>query len=311
MSYLSKLEFLDKAFLDAPVGNLQLSESEVLDINMTIREACQKMTDLNLGSLGVVENGEIYGTFSAILFLKRVISKGVDIDLPLGEIVKKSPVYVRTNSALKECLKQIGLKHSKIFPIVDENKRPVHNLLIWDILIHLSEVMKNSLKNIGEISKENFWDVLPEEDQKEILLLENQFDNSVLVAPLRRVVGSSAVCIENDISVYEGIKKMAERNSNCIVFTKYGTNIEGVFTERSVFFNFFSKTSSELKKLSLYDYLSPSPLLLLGDHLVGHALKKFATRQTRQIIMIDHDRYPVQVIDPVDVIRFMNYAFLS
>ena len=312
MSQVAKLKPVQKKELFGDISVLELHDGVTLDINMNVKQACEFMIENGFLSLGVVdENKVLYGFFSVRFFMQEILYKQVSIETPLKEIIFKNPLDVYLTDPLIKVLHQCNFRPEAVFPVIDEKGKVVHNFWMRDIITRLCEVFKDSLEGLGAVNKNNFFKLVPEDDYKNIEDLEDELKILHLVSPLKRVVGTRPVVSELNLSVGEVIESLVREGANMFIQCKYGIDMIGAITDRILFQHFYERNFKELYQIPVSDYLIPPPEILLEEHLVGHGLTAFGNNNSRRVLVVDRDLVPLKVLEPVDLIRYLNSGHLG
>jgi CBS domain-containing protein len=95
----------------------------VIDPDMNVRNAAQKMTERNIGAVAVVSAGHLAGIFSERDLMARVVAKGLDPDDTAVSLVMSTELVVASStddvdSALLK-MHSISARH---LPVVDDGK---------------------------------------------------------------------------------------------------------------------------------------------------------------------------------------------
>lgn len=88
----------------------------------TIQEACRVMVEFDIGSLVVVDNGNVVGFFTKSDIIRRVIVPGLAYNTPVAEIMSKELITVNMNTPLKKVLEIMAAKRIKHMLIEEEGK---------------------------------------------------------------------------------------------------------------------------------------------------------------------------------------------
>ncbi|HII67299.1 MAG TPA: CBS domain-containing protein, partial [Thermococcaceae archaeon] len=88
----------------------------------TIQEACRVMVEFDIGSLVVVDNGNVVGFFTKSDIIRRVIVPGLAYNTPVAEIMSKELITVNANVPLKKVLEIMAAKRIKHMLIEEEGK---------------------------------------------------------------------------------------------------------------------------------------------------------------------------------------------
>jgi CBS domain-containing protein len=136
------------------VSDVMTRNLEVLRPTQTLRDAAQKMADLNVGVLPVCDGTELIGVVTDRDMVIRGIAKGVAPNRhAIVEIMTPNPEYCFEDESVDEATeKMAALRIRRIF-VLDRNRILVGVLSLGDVALD-SDVepreMADTLKNISE-----------------------------------------------------------------------------------------------------------------------------------------------------------------
>ena len=99
----------------------------------TVKRASEIMMEFDIGSLVVVENGEVVGFFTKTDIIRRVVIPGLPNTTPVADIMTRELVTADLNTPLGEVLDLMakkGIKHM----LISEGKRIVGIFSLSDLL---------------------------------------------------------------------------------------------------------------------------------------------------------------------------------
>jgi len=99
----------------------------------TIQEACRVMVEFDIGSLVVVDNGNVVGFFTKSDIIRRVIVPGLAYNTPVAEIMSKELITVNMNTPLKKVLEIMAAKRIKHM-LIEEGGKVVGIFTLSDLL---------------------------------------------------------------------------------------------------------------------------------------------------------------------------------
>ena len=98
-------------------------EVTTVDPQSTVYDAIKTMSDNNIGSLAVVENGVLVGIFTERHYARRVFLKGrASPNTKIGDVMSKNPICVLHQQTAQECMAIMTDKAIRHLPVVDDNK---------------------------------------------------------------------------------------------------------------------------------------------------------------------------------------------
>ncbi len=132
---------------------LQVKGNDVWSVppNTTTFDAVKLMADMNIGSLLVIENGDIVGIFSERDYARKVaLLNRSSKTTPVGEIMSSPVVSVRPDQNLQKCMALMTDKRIRHLPVIDEEGELMGIISIGDVVkavISEQEVIINHLQD--------------------------------------------------------------------------------------------------------------------------------------------------------------------
>jgi CBS domain-containing protein len=112
----------------------------------TVLAAIEKMVEVGVGAVAVVEGGKLVGIFTERDVIQRVAVKKLPMDETAISEVMSSPVETaRPDTNPSEVLSIMDSKHIRHLPIVDEDNRIQGMLSIRHLLHHMVEDLSQEL----------------------------------------------------------------------------------------------------------------------------------------------------------------------
>lgn len=100
----------------------------------TVREAARRMAADKIGSLLIVDNGQLTGIFTERDILNRVVAPGLDPEkTKLAEVMTRNPQTIRADRPVGHALHMMYEGCFRHMPVVDDGK-PVGMISIRDAL---------------------------------------------------------------------------------------------------------------------------------------------------------------------------------
>jgi len=100
-------------------GNLTLSIAP----SVSVQEALEKMTDNNVGSLLVIQDGKFVGLFTERDFVRHVALKGKSsVDGLVGDMMAREVLYVSPDTSIEQCMALMTEKRTRHLPVLEKNE---------------------------------------------------------------------------------------------------------------------------------------------------------------------------------------------
>ena len=89
----------------------------------TVFDAIKRMSDKDVGSLVVLEDGKIVGLLTERLYAREVVLKGrASPQTRVGDIMERNVVCVRPDQTIEECMAIMSNKRVRHLPVIDGGK---------------------------------------------------------------------------------------------------------------------------------------------------------------------------------------------
>ena len=125
------------ARVDDVASILEAKGSEVLRIegSATVLDAVKRMVEANVGSLLVVEDGELKGIVTERDYLRRVTLEGRnEKETPVREIMTAPLVYVTPDTSIEECMAVMTERRIRHLPVLTETREVAGIVSIGDVV---------------------------------------------------------------------------------------------------------------------------------------------------------------------------------
>lgn len=118
----------------------------------TVAEAVCEMTDRNVGSVAVLENGRLVGMLTERDVIARVVAAGRQPDLTfVSDVMTRHPVVVSPRATLEEVMNLFTEKRCRQIPVVEEEGDQLVGLIsIGDATRWLVETHRNELQHLRQ-----------------------------------------------------------------------------------------------------------------------------------------------------------------
>jgi CBS domain-containing protein len=132
--------------------DLMSRDVKVIDPDMTIAEAAQRMRDGDFGMLPVGEDDRMIGTISDRDIAIRAIAEGKDADTKVREVMTEGIAWAYEDDSVEKAALIMSERQVRRLPVVNRNKRLVGIVALGDFAVEGSEI-KPAAKALSEISR--------------------------------------------------------------------------------------------------------------------------------------------------------------
>lgn len=89
---------------------------------LTLKEACEVMSKLHIGSLVVIEDNKISGIITSTDVLKAIAGGKDPNRTTIGEVMSKNVITIEPDTSLEKAVEIMIEKRIKKLPVLDNNK---------------------------------------------------------------------------------------------------------------------------------------------------------------------------------------------
>ena len=132
--------------------DLMSRDVKVIDPDMTIAEAAQRMRDGDFGMLPVGEDDRMIGTISDRDIAIRATAEGKDADTKVREVMTEGIAWAYEDDSVEKAALIMSERQVRRLPVVNRNKRLVGIVALGDFAVEGSEI-KPAAKALSEISR--------------------------------------------------------------------------------------------------------------------------------------------------------------
>ncbi len=116
------------------VTEIMTADVEMCTVETPILEVAAKMRKVNVGSIPVTENGELYGIVTDRDIVTRAVADQLSLDTPVSKILSKQVIMGNPDMDIEEAAELMSTKQIRRLPIV-ENNRIVGIVSLGDIAV--------------------------------------------------------------------------------------------------------------------------------------------------------------------------------
>ncbi len=116
--------------------------------DQSVAEVARAMTDLNVGAILVLENGELRGIFSERDLMTRVVAEGLDpAEIAVQNVMTPDPVTVQDLATVQQALDIMRRNNCRHLPIL-HGRRVVGLVSIRDLVSHVPEERARDVRHV-------------------------------------------------------------------------------------------------------------------------------------------------------------------
>ncbi len=134
------------------IKDLMSRDVKVINPDMTIRDAAQKMRDGDFGMMPVGEDDRMIGTISDRDIVIRAIAEGMDGDTKVRDVMSDGIAWTYEDDSVEKAVKTMSERQVRRLPVVDRDKRLVGIVALGDFAVERSEIQP-AARALSEISK--------------------------------------------------------------------------------------------------------------------------------------------------------------
>ncbi len=270
------MEELSVTEFDRDIGELELPPLKIFSPDSNVFEVITYFKENRGGLIGVGSDGKLSGIITE-WDVVHFFSPDIDPeDVKVSEIAIENPVTLYSENTLYEVMNVMGKRNFPSFPVCNEDGAAKY-IFNTDVLFnYLTSYFKNFLLELG--TKES-WD-----PNKAVQAFTEGFsysttmkDDSSLhqnyfLTPFERIPSSKLVKADRTISIGKAWDLMRDSETENLVITSYGTNLEGILTVRDLIQKVLvEKGNTDLNK-PVTDFMTPEPHSLMYKHPIGYGM---------------------------------------
>lgn len=116
------------------IQEIMTSKMETVRPDTTLQEAARKMCDLNIGSLGIAEGGELVGMVTDRDICCRAVAEGRSpMTTKVSEIMTADVAYCFEDEDITDAAQQMERKHIRRLAVLNRRKQMVGFLSVDDL----------------------------------------------------------------------------------------------------------------------------------------------------------------------------------
>jgi len=170
----------------ARITHIMSRELTTITADASIHQAALLMSEKRLSSLVVIDQEKLCGILTDRDLRNRVLAKGLNGDLLVGQVMTKDPTTIERNALIFEAMLKMSENNIHHLPVV-HGKRPIAIITSTDLIRSQSS---QPLLLIGQIERQNSSEALIQVSQKIPDLLQNLISSDAKAIEIGRILTS-------------------------------------------------------------------------------------------------------------------------
>ena len=232
------------------------------------------------------------------------------LSLKASDIMTSGPSTVTLKDSIKSAMKLMSLRKFRHVPVRDEEGKYHFTLDLKSLFLFILPIFKDYVHDGFVIDS---WDYITVDDYESILPNDFSYDEFsshmelFFKAHLKRLIYHRPLVLDASSCVGDAIELLGHRGRGALLITQYETQMLGILTERDLMRKFFihPELIAKARELSLVDFMTKEPHMLLSKHTLGNALSNINRYHYRNIIVVDEDKMPLSIIELMDIFKFI------
>lgn len=130
------------------VSEVMTRHVEIISPRQSIREAAQRMCDMDVGALPIGENDRLVGMVTDRDIAVRAVALGKGVDTPVREVMTTNVCYCFEDDKVADVADSMANQQVRRLPVLNREKRLVGILTLGDLAV--SEDGSPQLQKVGE-----------------------------------------------------------------------------------------------------------------------------------------------------------------
>ncbi len=294
----------------------------------TLSEILKFFEKDNCDSLVIVEKDRPVGIITEQDLLRKIPlpfragegkswDEAVDpFSLSAADIMTSNPNTVGTHESVKSAMLLMSLRKFRHVPVIDESGHYQFTLDLKTLFNFILPIFKDYVNDELVVDE---WDFITVDEYDSILPNDFSFDEFsshmelFFKAHMKRLIYHRPLVLDVSSHVGDAIELLGHRGRSALLVTQYETQMLGILTERDLMRKFFihPELISKARELSLVDFMTENPHMLLSKHSLGNALSNINRYHYRNIILVDEDKMPLSIIELMDIFKFILFHLVK
>ncbi len=221
---------------------------------------------------------------------------------PVSQVMDTRFPNISSEATLGECIKAMNFGDTQVLPVCNEEGKIQSIVNAYDLLLLLKEKIFGKDSTCEELFDQNVI------DKKKRWQLANEF---ILYAPLKNVIFEECLRVDYKTNLEHGLQLMWENPRNHLLLVEYNTQLRGVFTLKDFWDKILGQNNPTVYLLGCDHCMTPWTKLFLAKGNVAHAIVYMATHRSQNVIAVDEDNFPLALVGPLDILKFVNGPSVS
>jgi len=297
------MDLISEEHFKINLSKLRLPELITINADKSFHDVITLMREKDIGSVIIGNQSNIEGIFTERDIITKLDLILEDRNRPIKDIMTPDPISLTCETELVEAMTLMSSKEFRHVPIKAEDGT-LYMLSIQDIVKYIVALCGSKLVNVKPITD---WDrSCINLDETNILHVTHEMGKCLstqfLDVPLRRIYTSRVSIVDDELSIIEGLRILAEKNHSVALLMQYQTELVGIVTERDILLKAFSKDLD--LNMPIKSICTLKPHTLSRDHTFANAIKNMFSHNYRNVPIVNQEGFPIGNISLLELLIF-------
>lgn len=294
---MDKLDFYSQKLAGLAAAKLELAAADT-----TLEQAIRLMSERSQGCLFVASEQNKAGIFTERELLMLADTKRDFATYPLSEIMESRVRFHNLETSCAQALNYLLVRDLRYLPLVSSEGH---------FILGVRDFFKQAMNDVDHLL-ERFDAMKGFNEKAPLILQENEglsgmahmsAEESFLSSAISRLPLLPCLRVDGLTPVAEVLDRMRARSVSACAVVRWETLLEGIVTERDFLLKIFNRPWAQVAHLPIQKFMSTHPHALSPKHAMGVAIQNFRNHRYRNLIIIDSDRFPINILGVGDIFK--------
>lgn len=294
---MNKVDFYSQKLAQLAAAKLELAAADT-----TLEQAIRSMSERSQGCIFVAGEQNKAGIFTERELLMLADTSRDFGTYPLNEVMESRVKFHDLETSCAQALNYLLVRDLRYLPLVSSEGHAI---------LGVRDFFKLAMNDVGHLLEK--FDAMKGFNEKAPLILqENEglsglkhmmADESFLSSAISRLPLLPCLRVDWLTPVGDVLERMRTRSVSACAVVRWETLLEGIVTERDFLLKVFNRPWNQVANLPIRDFMSANPHALSPKHAMGVAIQNFRNHRYRNLIIIDSDRFPINILGVGDIFK--------